>query len=166
MMQVAFGLVAACLLLAALFSIGSKNLVHGVLWLGATLAMTAVLYLMLDAPFLAGIQLLLYVGGVMTLMVFGVMLTRRHADLAVLREQRRKSRGAFVAAALFGTLAGATVTTPGRDAPAAGSATTVELGRALLTEHLLAFEVVSVLLLGALIGSVVLARKRDFGATR
>ena len=164
MTEVAFGIVAACMLLAALFSVGSKNLVHGVLWLGATLGMTAILYLMLDAPFLAGVQLLLYVGGVMTLMIFGVMLTRRHSDLAAQREQRHQSRAMVVGVGLFGALTAALLKTEGLDKPAAGSASTADLGRALLSEDLLVFEVISVLLLAALIGAIVLARKKDFAA--
>ena len=75
MEPIAFGIVAACLLLAALFVVTSKNLVHAVLWLAVTLASTAALFVLLQAPFLAGIQILLYTGGVITLMLFGVMLT-------------------------------------------------------------------------------------------
>ena len=162
MTEVAFGVVAGCMLLSALFSVAAENLVHGVLWLGSTLSLTAVLYLMLDAPFLAGIQLLLYVGGVMTLMIFGVMLTRKHGDLAVPRERRHRSRAAVVAAGLFGALVAAVVHTDGLSRMPVGSTSTAELGRALLGEDLLAFEVISVLLLAALIGAIVLARKRDF----
>jgi len=72
---IGFAIVAASVLLAAIFVIRSVNLVHAVLWLGVTLGGTAVLYAMLGASFLAGVQVLLYVGGVVTLMIFGVMLT-------------------------------------------------------------------------------------------
>ncbi len=159
---IAFGLIAASLLLSALLAVSSKNLVHGVLWLGVTLASTAVLYLVLDAPFMAGIQLLLYVGGVMTLMIFGLMLTRQSGGTAVTRDQRSRGRGAIVASLLFGVIAAATLFTKGLDGLVAPPrATTPELGMALLTEHLLAFEVLSVLLLAAMIGAIVLSRRRD-----
>ena len=56
---------------------------HAVLWLAVTLLMTAVLFVTMQAPFVAGIQVLLYAGGVITLMLFGVMLTRRHEHVEV-----------------------------------------------------------------------------------
>ena len=71
--SIAFGLVAACALASAIFVVRSANLIRAVLWLGVTLLATAVLYAMMDASFLAAVQVLLYVGGVVTLMIFGVM---------------------------------------------------------------------------------------------
>jgi len=158
-MQIAFGVVAASMLLAALMVATAKNLVRGVLWLGAVLLSTAALYVLLAAPFLAGIQVLLYAGGVMTLMIFGVMLTRTNQDTSV--EQRGRLGGAIVAAALFGTVAGAIVRTPPGDATTDKPIGTADIGRELLGTHVLAFEVLSLLLLGAMIGAVVLARRKD-----
>lgn len=159
MMSVAFGVVAAAMLVGAIMVATARNLVRGVLWLGATLIATAALYVLLAAPFLAGIQILLYAGGVMTLMIFGVMLTRTTQDTTA--EQRGRLGGAIAAAALFGTVAGAIV----RTTPSAPSdqpqVTTEDIGRALLGTHVLAFEVLSLLLLGAMIGAVVLARRKD-----
>jgi len=67
----------------ALRVVTSRDLVHAVLWLAVALLGTAVLYALLHAPFLAGIQVLTYVGGVVTLMVFGVMVTRKHEAATV-----------------------------------------------------------------------------------
>jgi len=162
MMSVAFGAVAACMLLSAFFVVRAANLVHAVLWLGVTLATTAVVYAMLGASFLAGVQILLYVGGVVTLMIFGVMLTRRHDGAAVVVDNARPGRGAVAAAALFGVLAAAVVRT---DLPIGdGMATTAELGKGLLTTHVVAFEALSLLLLAAIVGALVIARRRDPGA--
>jgi NADH:ubiquinone oxidoreductase subunit 6 (subunit J) len=120
------------------------DLIRAVLWLGITLIATAALYAMLGASFLAGVQLLLYVGGVMTLMVFGVMITRRHEGIApTATDTVRPVRGAVVAASLFGLVAAAIVNTDGLDdAPARALAplTLADLGRSILVEHLLAFE--------------------------
>jgi len=160
---IGFGFVAACLLLSALFVIRATNLVHAVLWLGVTLGATAVLYAMMGASFLAGVQVLLYVGGVVTLMIFGVMLTRRHDGLAVPAERTSRARGALVAAALFGVLAAA-VSKSELPAAAAAEVTTGAIGVSMLTTHVLAFEVLSLLLLAAIIGAIVIARKRDPGA--
>lgn len=165
MTSVAFGVVVAAMLIAALMVATAHNLVHGVLWLGAMLLATAALYVLLAAPFLAGIQVLLYAGGVITLMIFGVMLTRTTPDTAV--QRRGRLGGAVAAAALFGTVAGAIARSGGvlsgsdQPAPGAPAVGTADLGRELLGTHVLAFEVLSLLLLAAMIGAVVLARRRD-----
>jgi len=159
---VGFGVIAASVLLSALLVVGARNLVHAVLWLGVTLTGTAALYAMLGASFLAGVQILLYVGGVVTLMIFGVMLTRRHDGIAVPAERTSPRRGALVAAALFGVLAAAVARS---ELPAGQTRIATEaLGVSLLTTHVLAFEVLSLLLLAAIIGAIVIARRRDHGA--
>lgn len=161
--QIGFGIVAACLLGSALLVVTSKNLVHSVLWLAVTLGTTAALFVLLRAPFLAGIQVLLYTGGVITLMLFGVMLTRR-LDEVFIENESSKNRmfPAFAAASLiFGVVAGATYETEGLPAAPGRTTTTEEIGKSILTEHLLAFEVLSILLLAAMIGAIVIARKLD-----
>src|SRR5690242_15670140 len=102
--KVAFGVIGILLLAGALRVVTAKNLVHAVLWLGLTLTATALLFISLGAAFLAGIQLLLYTGGVITLMLFGVMLTRRHDTPHVENEgsPRRRIPGLLAAAVMFG----------------------------------------------------------------
>lgn len=165
MQQIGFGIIAACLLLSALLVVMGKNLIHSVLWLGVTLATTAVLFVFLGAPFLAGIQVLLYTGGVITLMLFGVMLTRRHERVMIENETTpgRRIPALVIAAMFFGFVASATYRTPGLPSAPAAPTTTAEIGRSFLTDHLLAFEVLSVLLLMAMIGAIVLARRLDHG---
>lgn len=165
--SIGFGFVAACAVLSALFVVRVKNLVHATLWLGVTLLATAVLYAMLDASFLAGVQVLLYVGGVSVLMIFGVMITRKHDGIVVEAESQSGPRGVFAAVGLFAVLATAIVMTPELDsAVVAETVTARHLGKSLLVDHVLAFEVVSLLLLIAIIGAVVLARRRDPGVER
>ena len=160
---IGFGIVAACLLLSALFVVSGKNLVHSVLWLAVTLATTAVLFVMLSAPFLAGIQILLYTGGVITLMLFGVMLTRRHEGVMIENETTpaRRWPGAITGALAFGVIAAAIRKTDGLPSHPGRVVTTEEIGNSFLTEQLLAFEVLSILLLAAMIGAIVVARKVD-----
>lgn len=158
---IGFGVISAALILSALRVVGSRNLVHSVLWLGLTLASTAVLYVWLSAPFLAGVQVLLYTGGVVTLMIFGVMLTRRADPRSVVNEAGRRPWGAVAAVALFGLLAAAVYGTEGLPTEPAAPTATADIGRAFLTEHVLAFEVLSVLLLAAMVGAIVLARRND-----
>lgn len=159
--QIVFGVIATVLLGSSLMVVTSRNLVHTVFWLGLTLASTAVIFVTLEAPFLAGIQLLLYTGGVLTLMLFGVMMTRRGGSLDVPNEQASRPRGALIAAAMFGVLAGAVFRTEGLPTAAAGGSDTAAIGESFLTTHLLAFEVLSILLLAALVGAIALGRKLD-----
>ena len=167
MEAIGFGTVAAGTLLAAIYVVRSQNLIHAVLWLGVALLATAALYAMLGASFLAGVQVLVYVGGVITLMIFGLMITRRHEGIVVQAETMKPARAALTALALFGILAAAILRTPGLDTPLVSPAPrplpAAALGRALLTEHILAFEAISFLLLAAIIGAIVIARKRDPG---
>ena len=165
MKSIAFGAIAAVMLATGLMVVSSKNLVRAALWLGAMLLGTAVLYAIMDASFLASVQVLLYVGGVITLMIFGVMITRKHEGLEVPAETMRPSRAMAVSALLFLALAAAVDKTEGLEQELLPAPpTTADLGRAFLVEHVLAFEVLSVLLLGTIVGAIVLARRRDLGA--
>lgn len=147
----------------AMLAVSVKNLVHALLWLGLSLIGTAALFAMFGASFLAAIQVLLYVGGIVMLLVFGVMLTRDHNDIAAVRKTRRPLRAAIVAALMFGALVQAILATPGLDTEATGLVSIQALGESLLGPYGLAFEVLSLLLLAAMVGAVVLARKRDLG---
>ncbi len=161
---VAFVLVAFGLLGSAVRVVTSKNLVHTVLWLGVSLAATSVVFVMLSAPFLAAMQLMLYTGGVLTLMLFGVMLTTRDEGfMTIPNSQGRLGAGAALALGVFAMLGGAILRTPSLDRAPGDLVSTAALGEALLTDHALAFEALSVLLLVAALGAIVLARRRDAG---
>lgn len=157
------GFIAAALatLVCGFFVVRSTDLVRAVMWLALTLLGTAVLYVMLDAPFLAGVQVLTYVGGIVTLTIFGVMVTRRHEGTGpIVAGHSDWERGLLVGGGLFALLAFAIFRTDLTTVTTAVP-TTEDLGRALLSEYLLAFELASLLLLGAIIGAVVIARRRD-----
>ncbi len=156
--QVGFGLVAGCIVLAALLVARARSAIHGVLWLGVVLAATAVLYVMLQAPFMAGIQLLLYVGGVMTLMILGVMLTRHNQQEDAL-ERKRPWLAGVLSLSLLGMLITAIQKTPEIPASETTSATVKDISRSLLSEHALSFEVLSLLLLATMIGAIVLLHR-------
>lgn len=162
MIDYAFIVVAAVMLLAGYRVVAARNLVHTVLWLGLMLSGTAAAFVLLGGPFLAAIQLMLYTGGILTLMLFGIMLTRRKHTLDVPNEQHHKGRGALLAGGLFAVMAAAILKTDlGAFATAGPAISTKALGESFLTTHLLAFEVLSVLLLAAVIGAIVLARPKD-----
>jgi NADH-quinone oxidoreductase subunit J len=132
-----------------------------VLWLAVTLLGTAVLYALLHAAFLAGVQVLTYVGGVVTLMIFGVMVTRKHEGSTVPIDATNTVRGALAALAFFGVVATAIFRTDLSSLLPVETPTTQDLALSLLDPYLIAFEVASVLLLAAIVSAVVLARRRD-----
>ena len=148
------------LLASALLAATSRNLIHSVLWLALTLITSAALFAYLNAPFLAAIQLLLYAGGVITLMLFAVMLTDHEHEVRVRNPSVRRGPAAALAATLFALFAYATVNTElpalKGDAPPIG-----ELALSLMTEHTVAFETLSMLLLAAMVGAIVLARRGE-----
>lgn len=159
---VGFVVVAVLLLGSSLQVVLSKNLFHSVLWLALALVATAGLFLLLHAEFLAAAQVLLYAGGVVTIVVFAIMLTERLVGQTIRQMNRGIVWGALVAAAVFASIAGVVVRTPAAaPARAAEAGTTAALGRALLTAWVLPFEVLGVLLVAALLGAVYLARTED-----
>lgn len=118
----------------------------------------AALYLYLSADFLAASQVLIYVGGILTLIIFGVFLTARLTSLSI-PQQTHQRYVALVPIALLGIgLAWAVLTADWSGAAMEPAPTAHRLGRLLLTRYLLPFEAASILLLGALIGAMRLAR--------
>lgn len=166
--EITFAIVAIMMVFSAWRVVVSDALVRAVLWLGAVLIVTAALYITLGSPFLAGIQLLLYTGGVITLMLFGVMMTRRHEGLDVPNPSHRKAGAMFFSAALFAAMTAAILATDfdglGRGGSDAASAvSTAALGKNFLNDHLIAFELLSILLLAVMVAAITLGRKKDFG---
>jgi len=158
--KTAFYLVAAVTLAGAWWAVSARNLFRAALGLAVALFGVAVLYLYLEAEFLAVSQLLIYVGAILTLLVFGVMLTARIADPAVARWNRQAGLAAALTAGVGLGLAWLFVRTPwATPGSAAAPAGLKALGTTLLSSYLLPFELLSVLLLGALVGAIYIARK-------
>ncbi len=148
---------------SAVFVVRAKNLVHAVLWLGVTLLGTAALYAQLNAPFLAGVQVLTYVGGVVTLMIFGVMVTRRHEGIDRRgRDAQHGARGSSSRRRSSASLASRSWrAADDRRAPLIVAPESTRSLAGAARRHLIAFEALSLLLLAAIVGAVVLARERD-----
>ena len=167
--ELLFGLLAVVTLGAGLLVVTTQHLVHAALWLVVCLGAIAGCYLLLSAEFVAWVQVLIYVGAVVVLLLFGLMLTRapigRSDDLDASRGQR--ALAAVVAFGLAGVLVTAIVDAfAGEeirvdDDAVAGSSR--EVGAALFRSWVLPFEVLSVLLLAALVGAIVLSR-REIGS--
>ncbi len=160
---IGLAVLAVLLLGSSLQVVLARNLFHSVLWLALALVATAGLFLLLQAEFLAAAQVLLYAGGVVTIVVFAIMLTERLVGESIRQMNRGIGWGAVVAAAVFATVAGVLLRAPLPALPAGtgGPATTAALGRALLTDWVLPFEVLGVLLVAALLAAVHVARTED-----
>jgi NADH-quinone oxidoreductase subunit J len=164
--QVIFILSAALIIASAVMVVTARNLIHAALWLISTLFGVAILFALLDASFLAVVQVVVYIGAIAIMFIFAVMLTRKE-----LRDQGPQVNSSWPIAALFSalTLGGLFVLFTkwsGFNAPLgqipAGADTLSQLGIALTSPDafVLPFEVASVLLLAALIGSVYVAMNK------
>jgi NADH-quinone oxidoreductase subunit J len=137
----------------------SRNVVHAALFLVATLGSVAALFLLLGAEFVGWTQILIYVGAIVVLLLFGIMLTRAPMGRMALDNP---SRGiAFVVAAgTFGVLTWLIWDAFGDERiPLKHAVRTADIGRSLFDKFVLPFEAISMLLLAALVGAIVLARR-------
>lgn len=153
--------VAAVVLGSALYVVVGKNLVHSAFALVAAFFGVAVFYVYLGADFLAGAQVLIYVGGILTLLLFGVMLTNRIYNLNLRSGAIQVVPGALSAGLVFALLVWIiqSVDWGAMDAGDPGP-TSESIGRLLVGDYLLPFEIASVLLLIALMGAAMLVRRR------
>ena len=164
--------VAVLVVVSAFGVVATRNLVHSAVALMGTLFGVAGLYVFLYADFMAAVQVVIYVGGILVLIIFGVMLTHRITTPVLI--QASMPNRAFAAVVVFLIFLGLTtlmfrtpwhegaalaVDVTGRPAPAEG--TVAIIGKALMTKYLLHFEVAGVLLLLALLGAAYLSRRES-----
>ncbi|WUT87659.1 NADH-quinone oxidoreductase subunit J [Streptomyces melanogenes] len=160
--EIAFLLVAAVTFGAAVLTVTTKQLVHAALWLVVALGGIAVEYLLLTAEFIAWVQVLIYVGSVVVLLLFGLMLTKAPIGRSPDADSGNKWAALVVALAAAGSLLWVVVdafrtTWINLDGPGQGS--TKVSGSILFRHWVLPFEALSVLLLAALVGAIVMSRK-------
>ena len=158
---IVFWILSFVLLVSAFMVVSLRNIFHCALFLILCLFSVAGIFILLGAEFLAAAQVLIYIGAVAVLMIFAIMLTSNLASKKI-TQTNENGVGSFFICLIFGfttlLLIGNThvwrysLESPGTD-------NTLNLGRYLMTEFMLPFEVVSVLLLAAMIGAIVLARK-------
>ena len=163
-----FYLLSIAAIVSAIAVITRKNAVHAALSLIVTLISLAGLYLMLYAPFVAAVQIVLYAGGIMVLFLFVIMLV--NIDESTRQRQFNKQWALAIVCALavgaevfYFLSRGAGAFQLGAAAPqaaTAGAGNVQQIADVLFSEYLLPFEVASLLLLAAVVGSVVMAKKR------
>ena len=158
----AFWVPAALLVVSALFVVLSKNLFHSVLWLAAALTSTAGIFLGLQAEFLAAVQLLLYAGGIITIVVFAIVVTERLVGERLSHTSRHLAGGGVVAAAVVGIVASAIANgTLTQLRPEITGDLTRAIGERVLTVDVLPFELLAVLLLVGLLAASYFARPEE-----
>jgi NADH:ubiquinone oxidoreductase subunit 6 (subunit J) len=170
MEHVAFYSFSALAIGSALFILLTRNLMYAAFGLFLALLGVAALYVLAGADFLAITQLLVYVGGILVLLIFGIMLTRPAGERPdsskpnrVEVVNHRRGWGVLVAGVLFGVLGYVALTgTFALNGPTLNSQSTIRtMGVELMTSHLLPFEIAGVLLLVALVGAAYLAVNRN-----
>lgn len=140
----------------------NRNILHSAYYLILSFVGVAGLYVLLEAGFLAVVQILVYVGAIAVLIVFAIMLTRRLLSPDLIQKNDQWGWAALGAAALFAVLAAVLlrVNWPVVESPVADN-TVLLLGQELINTYLIPFEVASLLLLVALVGSIIIARESD-----
>jgi len=157
---VVFWIFAALTVGSAAVVVLSRTLIYSAFALLVTFFGVAGLYVLLGADFLAATQLLIYVGGILVLLLFGVMLTHKIYDLDLRSETTQLASGAIVAAGLFVILTALALKAEWPGVERAPAPTTSGIGRLFLSDYLLPFEAASVLLLVALMGAAMIVRRR------
>lgn len=160
---VSFGILAVMMIGAALGVVLLPKIVHSAFLLAAVFVSISGLYILLNADFVAAAQILVYVGAVNVLILFAIMLVNKQEDYVKLpgRIIRKVATGAVCAGlfALLGTMVLATPWSLSTSSPAVVENTVVALGEHFFSDYLLPFELASVLLLMAMVGAIILARR-------
>lgn len=158
----AFWGLATVLVGAGLAVVLSKNLFHSVLWLALALVATAGVFLTLDAEFIAGVQVLLYAGGVVTVAVFAIVVTERLVGERLSHTSRRVMAGGAVSAALLALIVRAVSRAQiDMPRPPLTGDLTRQIGMSLLTRFALPFELLAVLLVVGLLAASYFARPEE-----
>ena len=158
--NVAFWIIAVTMAVAAIGVVTMKNIVHAALALVVVLAGVAAQYILLQAEFLGIVQVLIYIGAVIVLFLFGIMLTRAPMRKTGEFDNDQRILAALVALLIFGVLGYLLADQFGGDKIHFGQPTqTSTIADSIFRTYVVGFEVVSMLLLAALVGAIVLARR-------
>lgn len=160
--NIAFYVIAAIMVLSAIRVVTTRNVMHAALWLVIVLAGVGAQFILLAAEFVAITQVLVYLGAIIVLFLFGIMLTRTQAGDARDADHRGSVKiGAVVVGAALLALLSYSLIDGFRDSEFGDMVvqTTSDVSDSIFSTYLLPFEVLSVLLLAALIGAIVLARR-------
>ena len=158
---IVFGVIAASMCIAAIRVVTTQNVVHAALYLVVVLAGVAAIYIMLAAEFIAVVQVLVYLGAIVVLLLFGTMLTRAPIGRTANLDNDQRLASLVVSMFLLGVLGWALGDAWGwtRVPEDVQPQRTADVGREIFQSWVIPFEVISILLLAALVGAVVIARR-------
>ena len=159
-MLLAFTLLAVLILVSAIWVVTLRNLFRAALSLGVVLVGVAVLFLLLEAEFLAFVQILVYVGAILTLVIFAIMLTAKLTTPQPPLAAGRRGLAAATSAALFFVLNAAAAGLAASKAANPQAVSIQELGQQLVTTLVLPFEVISLVFVAVMVGAITLAVER------
>ena len=162
MADITFWFISGLTVVSAFLVVLSKSLLYSAYSLLVTFLGVTALYVFLWADFLAVVQVVVYVGGILVLIIFGIMLTNKISSVNISHTSVQKGLGAIVVIGFLCALCFVMINTPWIELPnSEPTDTTRSIGRLLMIDYLLPFEAASFLLLGALIGATTLSRKDD-----
>lgn len=159
---VSFGILAVMMIGAALGVVLLSNIVYSAFLLGGVFISIAGMYLLLNADFVAAAQVLIYIGAVNVLILFAIMLVNKRETFKPMNNAWvRPTLTAIVSAGIFSLLSVMILATPWELSPNTipGSSSTITIGEHFFTDFLLPFELASILLLIAMVGAIILARR-------
>ncbi|MBF0503963.1 MAG: NADH-quinone oxidoreductase subunit J [Candidatus Omnitrophica bacterium] len=161
MNEAAFYFIAAGVCVFAVMAVTGRDIFHCALWLAMTLLSVAGIYFYLDAPFLGVIQILVYVGGIITLFVFAIKLTANIGYKSIRQTSKQWALALFITALLLCVLSRVFAAHPWAqtvlNVPAASIA---QIGRSLMMNYAVPFEFMSVILLAAMVGAIVIGKDK------
>lgn len=149
-----FVVVAALVVVPAVLVVTVKNVFHSALWLVTSLCGVAGMYAMLAADFLFAVQLMVYVGGIMVLLLFVVLLSGKPSDWAGVQVNEKAWASALIAVFLVAAIGSVVIDWPLMTVESQPKVTTAALGQLLMTDMVLPLEIISLVLVAALVGAI------------
>jgi len=160
MAEIIFYFLALCVCIFSLLTVTSRHIFHSAVWLSMCLLSIASIYFYLEASFVGVIQVLVYIGGIITLFIFAIKLTANIDDISIPQINRQVIPSAVTAVALFAIMIWTISSANWGFYHKGGHVPLTDLGRSLMTRYVLPFELISVVLLAVMIGAIVIGRVR------
>ncbi|MCR4418298.1 MAG: NADH-quinone oxidoreductase subunit J [Ignavibacteria bacterium] len=155
-----FYVFAAIIVVSAFIVVAARNIIYSAFSLLFTFFGVAGIYVLLNADFIAVVQVIIYVGGILVLIIFGVMLTNKITDVEIKTESIHIVPATIITGLIGGTLIAVLTKTNWKIAePQNVNKTVMEIGRFVVVHYMILFELAGIILLVALIGSVMIARR-------
>ena len=158
MPDITFTIIALCVCVFACLTVLSRHIFHSAVWLSMCLLSVAGIYFYLDAQFVGVIQILVFIGGVITLFIFAIKLTAHIDDHSIKQFNKQIIPSSLVAIGFFVFLIQTITRSPWAVSEPAPSLTLKDLGISLMTTYLLPFELISLVLLAVMVGAIIIGK--------